>query len=295
MPESTNKVWRDYDQAALNAQYDQRTLVPNVADYIEHDRAESHRVRENLDCQIDIRYGQSEDETLDFFPTDDTGAPTIVFYHGGAWTRLHKDSASYQAEGFVTAGANFVSVNFSLAPAVTLDKLIRQCRGALKWVHDEAAKLNIDPARLYVAGHSSGAHIAAMMLVTDWSDRWNLPSDVLRGALLVSGIYDLEPVRLSARNEYLSLDAAAARRNSPLHQLPENLGPIVLGYGKHELSEFKRQSIDFATTLRGHGHVCHELLTPGCNHFEVGEELARPNSPLLQKMFDIIELTAPTD
>ncbi len=133
-----------------------------------------------------------------------------------------------------------------------------------------------------------------MMLVTDWTT-WDLPSDVINGALLVSGIYDLEPVRLSARNDYLHLDHAAALRSSPLQQLPATLPPVVIGYGENELAEFRRQSADLAMALRRRGDVCHELDVASSNHFGIGEELANIDSPLLQPMFQIMGLPTPNE
>ena len=206
------KVFLDYDQETLDAQYNQRTLVPDADDYIAVDVAESARVRQKLDCRIDVAYGPGEDETLDVFPAVSPGSPVVVYMHGGAWTRSDKANESFMAEAFVEAGAAFVAVNFGLCPKVTLDEMIRQAREAVAWSCENAQSFNADPDRLYIAGHSSGGHVGGMMVVTDWTAAHNLPRTLIKGALLCSGMYDLAPVRLSARNEYLQLDEAAETR-----------------------------------------------------------------------------------
>ncbi|GEM_PF-4081312 len=150
------KVWLDYDQEALDRQYDQRALVPNADEYIARNARDSAEVRARLDCRLNVAYGPSPDETLDIFPAGDN-TPVIVYVHGGAWTRWSKDENSYQAPVFVDAGAAFVSVNFALAPQVSLDELVRQNRATVKWVYNHALDFGADPGRLYIAGHSSGA------------------------------------------------------------------------------------------------------------------------------------------
>ena len=129
----TPKVFLDYDQETLDAQYNQRTLVPDADDYIAVDVAESARVRQKLDCRIDVAYGPGEDEKLDVFPATAPGSPMVVYMHGGAWTRSDKANESFMAEAFVGAGAAFVAANFGLCPKVTLDEMIRQAREAVAW------------------------------------------------------------------------------------------------------------------------------------------------------------------
>lgn len=287
---TTTKVWLDYDQKELDDQYNQRTLVPNFEEYGNHNAAESERVRKLLECRLDVPYGPSEDEALDIFPVGADGAPVVVYIHGGAWTRSHKDFASYQAEAFVGAGANYVSVNFSLAPKVTLDEMVRQNRAAIKWVYENTGSFGADPGKLFVAGHSSGAHLTGMMVVTDWAGDWGLPADVIKGALACSGMYELTPVRLSARNDYVKLDEDAARRNSSILQIRETMPPMVIGYGEGDQKEFRRQSKEFATALREGGHSVQEFDLPGLNHFDVGQLYDKPDSPILKAMFGIMGL-----
>lgn len=286
------KIWLDYDQQELDDQYNQRTLVPDANDYMARHLELSKAVRTEHPCRLDLAYGPSEDEILDIFPAQNSpngAAPCVVYYHGGAWTRWHKDYNSYQAPAFTGAGVTFISVNFALVPDVDLDELIRQCRAVVQWVHANAAEIGIDPARLFVSGHSSGGHIAGLMAVTDWANDWGLPRDAVKGAICASGMYELEPARLSSRNEYMKLDDGAVARNSTIRQIPEHMPPMVIAFGGGELQEFRRQSQDFAAELKARGHDCTELDLPAMNHFQVAEQFADPAGALMRAAFQMME------
>ena len=244
--------------------------------------------RAKLECRLDVAYGPSADEILDIFPAPRADAPVVVYIHGGAWTRTHKDVNSYQAEAFVGAGMNFVSVHFGLVPSVTLDEQVQQNRDALAWVYRNARDFSADPERFYIAGHSSGGHNTGMMITTDWEATFGLPNDFIKGALACSGIYELEGARLSARNEYLRLDDDGVERNSPIRHISDNGCPVVIGYGALEHKEFRRQSIEFAAAWRDHGNPCQEFDLPGINHFEVGQQFNNPESPILVATFEMI-------
>ena len=285
------KVWLDYTQAELDDQYNQRILVPDANDYMARWGDESERLRGTLSCTLDVAYGPSDAERLDIFPAPAANAPVVVYFHGGAWTRWDKANNSFQAVPFTGAGATFVSVDFALVPLVTLDELIRQCRAAVAWVHGNARGFGGDPDRLYIAGHSSGGHEVGMLATTDWAD-WGLPGDVIKGTFAASGIYDVEPVRLSSRNEYLRLDKDATRRNSPIHHIRDVMPPMLIAYGENEQREFRRQSITFAQALRGSGHTVRELDLSGLNHFEVAEQYGDAEGSLLQAVFEGMGLSA---
>jgi arylformamidase len=274
----SSKVWLDYDQAELDRQYNQRSVVPDGDAYKAGDAEASERARAEFPCQ-EAKYGISENERLDYFPAAEPGAPVLVFLHGGAWTRGSKSNESFIAPEFLKSGAAVVCVDFSMAPLATLDKMVEQCRRAVAWVYTHAKTMNADPARLVIAGHSSGAHLAAMMLVTEWSGS-RLPDDVIKGCVITSGMYDLTPVRLSFRNEYLHLDEAAVERLSPLRHLRAGLPPVAVFYGGAELAEFRRQNQDFVRALRGAGLTCEDGDLPGLNHFDMGRQLAAADSPV---------------
>lgn len=293
MPDRENTgqaVWLHYDQAGLNDQYEQRVLVPHADQYLAREAEESALVRETLRCRLDVNYGPTKEETLDIFPADGEGNPALVYLHGGAWTRSDKRGNSYQAPAFVGAGVSFLSVNFGLAPAVSMDELVRRCRAAVHWVHENTESFGSDRNRLFVAGHSSGAHLAAMVAVTDWAADWGLPADTVKGVIAASGMYDLEPVRLSARNEYLHLDRAATERNSPACHIRKGMPPMIVACGEKEQVEFRRHAVDFTYALRKDGHGCVSLDLPGQNHFDVGEALADLDSPLYKAAIELMKV-----
>lgn len=282
-------MWQNYTQAELDAQYDQSTRVTNE----EHQRhrahkiAESARVRAKLaDCALlDVIYGPSAAEKLDIFKAPRSGAPTQIFFHGGAWKGGKKDEASYPAESFVARGANYIAVNFALVPVVTLDEQVRQARAAVAWAYRHARDFDADPERVYVCGHSSGGHLAGMIAVTDWVKEFGLPADTVKAAAPVSGMFELEPVRRTWRNDYLKLDAAAVARLSPMRHIPRRGLPLVIGYSEHDLDEFKRQSREFAAAWRARQHPCVELELTGLNHYAGNYEFNNPQGPLLRAIF----------
>lgn len=277
------KVFLDYSQEELDRQYEHRHFVADVDQYVAWARAESARVRSEARGRYDVPYGAQRDETLDVYFGEGVGLrPLVVFFHGGRWSRGSKTSSCYNAEVFTALGAHFVSVNFTLLPDTTMDVLIHQCRSALAWLWRNADSVGGDRARIYVMGKSSGAHIAGMMVTTDWEKDYGLPPDVIKAGLLVSGMYDLEPVRRSFRNSFLRLDEKSAKRNSPIHRIPADGCPLVVGCGALETDEFRRQSQEFAGAWRDGGNPVRHLEVAGCHHYSVST--AEGMAPLMAAM-----------
>lgn len=277
-----NTVYRQYDQAALDAQYEQRTLVPDVASYMRGWRDASDEVRRRYDAISEVAYGSGERERIDLFPADRNGAPLVVFLHGGAWRRLSKDDALYPAPLYLERGIAFAAVGFDLVPAVTLARQVEQVGEALKWIRNNARRFGLDAEHFFLIGNSSGGHLAGMLMTEE-------NRGVPRGALLVSGIYDLEPVQLSSRNEYLNLDPATAQALSPVERIPSNGAPLVVGWGGLELDEFQRQSSSFAAAWEQRGGVVERVFMPEKNHFDMTTALGEAGSPLLEPFFQLIE------
>ena len=286
------KVYRGYSQAELDAQYNQATLVPDISGYLDAWDGESAQVRDSQDCRLSVPYGDGPAETLDIFPAENgaDGVPVMLFIHGGAWRALSKDSFSYPAAPFAAAGAAWVVADFSLLPEVSLDEQVRQNRAALAWLWRNARSFGGDPGRLYVCGHSSGAHVGGTLIQDGWRARAGLPEDVIKGAVLVSGMYDLEPVRLSARNDYVRLDEVAARRLSPVHNIPERLPALALFWGSGELDEFRRQSRAFAEALWARGHRAEAMEIADANHFDMADGFADSRSAILRSCLGMMGL-----
>ena len=265
------------------AGYNLRLRHPDFDEYLAVWEAESARVRDSLDCILDVRYGAGPNMTADLFPAPTSGAPIQVFIHGGYWRAMDKDVHSFPAEGFVAAGGAAVSLNYTLAPAVTLDTIIEQCRTAHEWVADNAGRLNGDPDRIFVSGHSAGGHLTAMMLCTDWAARGR-PADLVKGGTAISGIFDLAPLMETSINDDVRLDAEAAARNSPIHNLPAAGagGPLIAAVGAAETAAFVAQNRAFAEAWQARGFEATVMEIEGLHHYNVVMEMGRPGSALTQ-------------
>jgi arylformamidase len=253
------KVFRDYDQAGLDAQYEQRTFIPNADEIIRRYGASSDAVRQRIGEPETHRYGSSEAEQLDLYGP--AREKLLVFVHGGAWKRQRRRDQAFAAEPFLRAGAGYVAIGFGLLPSITLPEMASQVRQALVFVQD-----SFKPKRLVLVGHSSGAHLAACALTR---------LSHISAALLVSGCYDLLPVRLSARNEYVRLDERLEDEYSPIRHAASIRCPVTVAWAEQEGAEFTRQSMEFAERLKAP-----VIFGKGLNHFEIIETLGDPASPL---------------
>lgn len=275
-------TYRGTDRSVLDAAYDNRRAVPDFAAWLEACRQRSRRLRASRACRIDLPYGPRARQRIDFFPAAAPGAPLLVFIHGGYWQSSDKESHSYVAEGPLACGFAVALVGYTLAPEADIDGIVAEIDEALDWLASHATRLGADPERLCVCGHSAGAHLAAMML----------SKASLAAAIAVSGIFDLEPIRLSSLNDKLGLTPDSARRNSPLHRLPAARPQLIIAAGARELPELRRQSEDYAAALAHRGMAARHLLLEGHDHFSVLEELARPEGVLCDTLCAFAGLTA---
>ena len=274
------KIYLDYDQAALDAQYDQATLVPDLSDYHARSTARAANAKQSYRCFEHVAYGSHPDAWFDVYAPKEQGterAPIIVFFHGGAWRAKQAATMGMAAPAYVDSGAIFVAVNFSVAPEANLDIMVGQSRDATAYAARHAADWGGDADRLFVLGHSSGAHQASNVAVTDWS-AYGLASNLVKGLAVTSGPYDLEPVILSKRNEYLHMDPAMAMRNSAAKHLRPDLPAAMVAWGGKELDEFKRQGAAFAEAWEAATGSVTRLVFPENNHFDQYDEIAKPDS-----------------
>jgi arylformamidase len=237
---------------------------------------------------LDLPYGESAAERLDIFPTRRADAPLFVFIHGGYWRSLDKADFSWLAPPLVDRGIAVALPNYGLAPATPIEDIVRQMLAALAWLYRRADELGFDRERIVVAGHSAGAHLAAMMAAALWP-RYapDLPADLVKGALLVSGVFDLEPlVYAPFVNVDLKLDVERARRLSPVYLPPATAAPVALAVGAEESSEFKRQSELLAA--RWSSNVVRSFEVAGRNHLTVCDALADAGSLLFAAASDLV-------
>ena len=268
----------NYDRAALDAEYNNRTKVKDAMDWMARYGAESARARAELPMRFDVPYGPHHAERLDVFPAArPEPAPIHVFVHGGYWHRLDKADFSFVVRGLRPAGAVTVVINYGLIPSIDMDTLVRQCRSAVAWVHAHAGEIGGDPNRIFVSGHSAGGHLVAMLLATDWA-AFGRPADTVKGGVAISGLYDLEPIRLCYLNDVLALTPETARRNSPVALPAPRAGSLLLTMGGAEGPEYQRQMDDLAAAWRVPAADVLEM--KGHNHFSIISELENPFSPL---------------
>ncbi|MDM0085517.1 alpha/beta hydrolase [Variovorax sp. J31P179] len=254
-------------QAEIDAEYNPAARLSDPGAYQRHYVEQSRLARERLPGLQGVPFGPTLAETLDIFPAAPSDAPVFVFIHGGYWRAFLAGDFSCVALGLHALGITTVVVNYALAPWVGIDEITRQTRAALAWVLRNIERHGGDPARVAVGGHSAGAHLAAMALQTRWSDDYGLPEDPFRAAVLVSGLYDLEPLRHSYLQPQIQLDDGVIRRNSPLFSIRACPTPVLLTWGGEESAEFVRQSTTFHSAWTDAGNLSLCAPQPGANHY----------------------------
>lgn len=281
---------RDNDPVWLDQQYNNRALVPDYAEHLQKWAQASAYTRQQAACTLDVAYGEGDKETLDVFHTAAPGAPVLVYIHGGYWRALDKSDQSFVAPVFTASGAVVVVPNYALAPAVTLEHITLQLVKAVEWVWRHAAELGADASRIVVAGHSAGGHLAAMMLSCRWKQvADDLPAQLVQGALSVSGLYDLEPLRHTPFLQTdLQLTPASVRRLSPAF-FPRPKGKLVTVVGADESASFIRQN-QLIRDVWGPTAVpvCEKV--PGANHFTVLKHLVDPEARVHQHGLKLLGL-----
>jgi arylformamidase len=266
------------DQKELDDAYDQGVYAPNQQLVTRRWATNSEAVRQRLGPPRRFAYGPTPVEGLDVFTTSRTNAPIHVFIHGGAWLGGLAKNSAYPAELFVRAGAHFVVPDFINVQESGGDlmPMADQVRRAVAWVYRNAASFGGDPGRLYLSGHSSGGHLAGVALVTDWRKEFNVPSDLVKGALCCSAMFDLKAVRLSSRSKYVKFTDEVEQSLSAQRHLGQLNCPLIVAHATLDTPEFQRQSRDFAAAVKATGKPVELLAGEGYNHFEFVETLANP-------------------
>ena len=265
--------------AWYDEQYNNRARIPEHPAILQRWADASAHAMANLHGALDVAYGSGAGERLDIFPAKNASgpAPVLVYIHGGYWRALDKRDQAFVAPVFVEAGATVVLANYALAPAVSVEHIVLQLVRALVYVHRHAAEHGGDPARIVVAGHSAGGHLAAMLLACEWRRvAADLPDDLVRAALSISGVFELEPLRHAPfLAPDLALSAASAKRLSPA-LMPAPRGRLATVVGGDESEEFLRQHRLIGSAWGG--TVSHALVVPQRNHMNVLHEIADPQS-----------------
>ncbi len=290
-------VWLGMDQQELDDAYDQAAYAPNRDQLGKRRLANSAAALKRLDKPERYAYGPTPIEGLDVFrsnKSDAAGAPVGIFVHGGAWRHGTAAEYAYVAEPFVHLGAHFVLVDFINVDDAggNLFAMLEQVRRAIGWVYRNAEKIGGDRGRLHLISHSSGSHLCGCALTHDWA-KDGLPRDLVKGATLSSGMYDLAPVRLSKRAKYVKFTDAMEQELSAMRHLDRLHTPLVVSYGTYETPEFQRQTRDFAAAVKAAGKPVELIVGEGYNHFEMLETLANPFGLLGRAVLGQMGLTLP--
>jgi arylformamidase len=285
-------VWLDMDQQQLDDAYDQIVYAPNRDQVGKRRVANSKNTRAVLGMPQRVAYGPSEIEKLDIYRATQSNAPVNVFVHGGAWRANQGADYAFLAEPFVNAGAHYVILDFTNVDEAggSLFPMVEQVRRAVAWVFRNARSFGGDSTRLYLTSHSSGSHLAGCVVTHDWRKE-NLPLDILKGATLGSGMYDLRPVRLSKRSKYVKFTDEMEEALSSQRHIDKLHTPLILAHGTYETPEFQRQTRDFYAAVKAAGKPVELIVGEGYNHFEMLETLGNPYGLLGRAVFAQMGLT----
>lgn len=278
-------LYREFsDQTQIDAQYNAGASIPDFMALMARGQQASARTRDRLPCQLRVPYGPTLAETVDIFPAARPNAPVVVFLHGGYWRRGAAADYSYVAEGPNALGFTTVVVDYALCPWVSIDEIVRQARASVAWTYRNIAAYQGNPDRILVAGHSAGGHLTAMSLLTPWATQYGLPDNVIKAALPISGLFDLEPLRWSYLQPALQIDEGTVRRQSPVHQMRPVDARVLVTWGGRESPEFERQSRGFADLLQVHGADVQVEALPDAHHLSVLDGWTDPDSLLCRWM-----------
>jgi arylformamidase len=271
-------------QQDIDDAYDPFRRAADAAQSNRHFAARAEEAQRTLAYQPGVPYGATLAETLDIFPAAQPNAPVFIFIHGGYWRARAARDYSGVALGPHALGFTTVAVDYALCPAVTLDEIVRQVRAAAAWVVRHIAKYGGDPRRIVIGGSSAGGHLGAMLLTTPWARDYGLADDPFAGAVLLSGLYDIAPLRYSYLQPLIQLDESIVRRNSPTHLVRPSRTPVLLAWGGAEQDAFAQQSKGFHEAWGRAGNQSRLYVDPGKDHFQVLEPFEQSDSVLCQAL-----------
>jgi len=275
-----------YTEEFCNQQYNPRLSVKNHLDIMQGWQRKSEYARATWECFLDVVYGPDQGEKLDVFIASQQNAPCLVFIHGGYWRASDKSEFSFIAKAFAKAGATVFLLNYGLAPRVTLETIVSQVQRGIQWVYDNASQYGGNAEQLFLTGHSAGGHLTAMMMAKSWAHQ---QGSIIKGAITLSGLFDLEPlVQASFLNTVLQLDIPRAQQLSPIQFRPLNNIPFWTCVGGDESAEFHRQNELIAKIWPENFQG--DISMPGCNHFDLMDAFAQPESGLYQTVLKMLQI-----
>jgi arylformamidase len=288
-------IWLDYDQHDMDEMYDQSVYAFNQQQTLARSDANNRIATAIIGKSERFAYGSDPIEGVDVWRTRRPNAPVLIYLHGGSWRSGRSADFALYAEPYINAGAHFVSVDFTNVTETKGDlfPLVDQCRRAVGWTYRNAVKFDGDPERLYLCSRSSGSHLAGCVVTTDW-EKMGLPRKILKGAVMGSGMYDLKPVRLSARSKFVAFTDEMEHQLSAQRHIDKLNTPLVLCIGTLETPEFQRQSRDFAAAVKAAGKQAELVVGQHYNHFEVGDTIGHPYQLMGRELIKMMQLPMAT-
>ena len=283
-------VYMGYTATDLAIQLDVAKTIKDLPAYQQESAEMSHKVVTNLDCFKDVQYGNDEPQKLDIFPAAVDRAPILVDIHGGGWRSGSRNIRSFPASSVTKAGVMWVPIDYGLAPNYSIHQMVDHVRSAIVWLYHNVSKYGGDPSKLYVSGNSAGGHLTGCILMPNWHKNFGVPSDIIKGACAISGVYDLQALVHAeyGYNDELGMDIETAQNFSPLFNLPTKGCPLIVSYGAPEPNEFRRQSRVYYEAWKDVGFPATEIVVNGAHHFAMSRQMSDPNSALFQAVTKMI-------
>jgi len=284
-------IYRDYNQESLDVEYNNRGRFPDTADCKAAQVVGSDEAKAEYECRLDVRFGDGETDLLDIYIAEgEDPRPIHVFFHGGYWKSNTKNDFGFVAKPFVPHGVTTIVVEYPLIPSVRMGTLIDRCCVSMEWVWRNAESFGGDKSNITISGHSAGGHITAMMMQTDWPSYGDeLPKDLVKGGCSISGVSDLDPVRLSFQNDELQFSTEEAAEFSTLFMDPKHPGPFIAMAGGIEGPEFIRQTTELADAWSAKGMDVKGWIMEGKHHFTTINQYLDPESELSRAVRGLIE------
>lgn len=283
-------VYKNFRKEEMEFHFQPRVAVPDYQRLSEERAKASAAAQKKLKGWLNIPYGNSPRQVVDIFPADKPNAPVQVYIHGGYWRSGNREDNCHMAEAFVNAGATVVLLEYDLCPKVTVTDIVRQARAGIAWAYRNIARYGADPSRFFISGLSAGGHLVAMALAHDWEKTEGLPRDMIKGAVAITGVYDLDPVFHISVNEEIRLTREVVQENSPMLHPPLPHTPLIIAVGGNEPHGWREMSADFYALCKSRGVDCQYLEIPGAHHYSMSALLGDPQSPLSRVMLSQMEL-----
>jgi arylformamidase len=274
----------------FDREYNARAAIPNAAEIFADWKIRAERAQSELPGLRDLAYGASPEESLDLFWCLKPDRPLFVFIHGGYWRALHKNDFSWIATPYLQAGINVAIINYDLVPRINLSTQVAQVYRSIAWLYDNAEALDFAPEKIFVGGHSAGGHLTAMMMCMQWPKlRADLPVDLVKGGIALSGLFDLGPIsKAPFLNVDLKLSIEDVGKLSPINMPPSHAVNLLLSVGALESSEFHRQSDALEVAWQGKLKM-QRVLAPERNHLTVCEALSDPGHAIFRANVELME------